>query len=180
MAITTAGKNAVMEAVFAGATLALGTMSSDGNIFTELSTDSSINPGYTRMPIVLDNASIKDYSTSTLYVSVMSATATNTRTAYFGDADDGKTPDSLEVLNEGGWTETPDAIAVYRGSTLYYACKFTDTPVNVYQGHRIKITAGKFSVTFNPVETSEDNINIAALNVESDITVETENNSETG
>lgn len=179
MAITTAGKDAVMEAVFAGATLALGNMSSDGNIFTELSTDFSINPGYSRMPIVKDS-SIKDYSTSTLYVSLSSGTVTNTRTAYFGDADDGDTPDSLEVLNEGGWTETPDAIAVYRGSTLYYACKFTDTPVNVYQGHRIKISAGKFSVTFDPVETSENNINTAALNVESDITVETENNSETG
>lgn len=181
MAITSAGKDAVMEAVFDGAELALGTMGDDGTSFTELSADSSINPGYARMLISKDG-DIKDidYSTSLLYVSFDSGKVTNTRTAYFGDADDGETPDSMDVLSEGGWAETPDAIAVYRSDELYYACKFTDTPVNVYQGHRIKIAAGKFLVTFNPVETSEDNVNTAALNVESDITVETENNGETG
>lgn len=176
--ITSEGKSAVMEAVFVGGMLALGNMSEDGKSFTELSTSSSVNPGYSRMPI--EECSNNASDQNTLYVEIEDGTVTNGRAAYFGDADDGETADSLEILSEGGWTEQASAIAVYRGNTLYYASKFTDDPVSVYQGHRIKIPAGKFKVTFNPVEVSDDGVQAASLDLESDITLETDNGTETG
>lgn len=148
MPITNAGKDAILKNVFDGATLALGNMS--GNEFTEISTDSS-NPKYARMNIVVGTA---DDDKKTLYLKAENGVLTPHQDAYFNDADDSITADSLEPQEVGGWNDEISAIGVYNKGTLCYASKFTDTPIHVYQGHRVKIGKDNFQITFNPTEVA--------------------------
>lgn len=154
-----AGKNAVLSSLLDGATLALGRATKDENgnmtAFTEISTSSSVNPNYSRLSIKVATSTPSSPAASTLYVSISGGTATSILAAAFKDADDGQTPDSLNEYYTGGWQEQVDSIGIYRGSTLYYAATFTDEPITVYQGHRIRIAAGNFQLTFSPSETAE-------------------------
>ena len=151
MPITNKGKDAILTNVFNGATLALGTMNSNGKIFTEIRTTGE-NPNYARMNISVVTSLPSGAENTKLYVKTEDGVLTNLNTAYYKDADDGRTEDSLTPQDKGGWADTVDAIAVYRGSTLYYASKFTDNPIHIYQGHRVKIGAGNLQITFTPTE----------------------------
>lgn len=156
MAITNKGKDAILNAMLTGAKMALGNMSSDGQSFTEISKDQSVNPAYARMSISTA-AMPSDPGTKILYVSVRDGVVTNLNTAFYADADDGETKDSLIPLEEGGWQEGVSAIGIYntvRGvDTLYYAAQFRDTPAKIYQGHRVKIGKGNLRITFTPTES---------------------------
>lgn len=151
MPITNKGKDAILTNVFNGAVLALGTMNVDEKTFTEIRTTGE-NPNYERMPIMVVTSLPSDAENTKMYVKTVDGVLTNLNTVYYKDADDGSTKDSLTPQTAGGWADTVNAIAVYRGSTLYYASKFTDTPIHVYQGHRVKIGAGNFQITFTPTE----------------------------
>lgn len=176
MAITNAGKDAVMKAIFNEAYLALGNMSEDGRSFVEISTSQSVNPGYARMLIKCDDPPKNDTTYTTLYVKSTDGVLTSLQDAFFKDADDGTTRDSLDPLSEGGWKETISAIGVFLSGTLYYASQFSDTPINVYQAHRVKVGKGKFNITFNPKETSSTSTQseIVSLNMESKVNLEVE------
>lgn len=151
MPITNKGKDAILTNVFNGATLALGTMNGDGKTFTEIRTTGE-NPNYARMNISVVSSLPSGAENTKLYVRIADGVLTNLNTAYYKDADDGDTKDSLTPQTTGGWADTFNAVAVYRGSTLYYASKFTDNPIHVYQGHRVKIGAGNLQITFTPTE----------------------------
>lgn len=156
MAITNKGKDAILKAMLTGAKMALGNMSSDGQSFTEISKDQSVNPAYARMSISTA-AMPSDPGTKILYVSVRDGVVTNLNTAFYADADDGETKDSLTPLEEGGWQEGVSAIGIYNTvggvDTLYYAAQFRDTPAKIYQGHRVKIGKGNLKITFTPTES---------------------------
>ena len=156
MAITNKGKDAILKAMLTGAKMALGNMSSDGQSFTEISKDQSVNPAYARMSISTA-AMPSDPGTKILYVSVRDGVVTNLNTAFYSDADDGETKDSLTPLEEGGWQEGVSAIGIYNTvggvDTLYYAAQFRDTPAKIYQGHRVKIGKGNLKITFTPTES---------------------------
>lgn len=156
MAITNKGKDAILKAMLTGAKMALGNMSSDGQSFTEISKDQSVNPAYARMSISTA-AMPSDPGTKILYVSVRDGVVTNLNTAFYADADDGETKDSLTPLEEGGWQEGVSAIGIYNTvggvDTLYYAAQFRDTPAKIYQGHRVKIGKGNLRITFTPTES---------------------------
>lgn len=157
MAITNKGKDAILNAMLTGAKMALGNMSPDGKSFTEISKDQSINPAYARMSITPIDHTPNDPGTKILYVSIKDGVVTNLNTAFYADADDGQTKDSLIPLEEGGWQEGVSAIGIYntvRGvDTLYYAAQFRDTPAKIYQGHRVKIGKGNLRITFTPTES---------------------------
>lgn len=156
MAITNKGKDAILKAMLTGAKMALGNMSSDGKSFTEISKDQSVNPAYARMSISTA-AMPSDPGTKILYVSVRDGVVTNLNTAFYADADDGETKDSLTPLEEGGWHDGVSAIGIYNTvkgvDTLYYAAQFRDTPAKIYQGHRVKIGKGNLRITFTPTES---------------------------
>lgn len=181
MACTTAGKNAVLEALFDGSTtkiaLGLATKDDKGNMtgFTEISSDQSVNPRYARMSVY--NTSVPSNagtgSLQTMYVSISNGTVTNINDAAFKDADDEETADSLSVLDTGGWQDPIDSIGIYKNNVLYYAATFRDTPLYVRQGHRVRFAAGSFKVTFAPTETVLDSEAMASeLDMISDIQVE--------
>lgn len=172
------GKTAVMKAVFDGAELALGlaTKDSNGNMiqFTEISKDQSINPGYARMPIEIKTGSSSKTQT-TLYLTLSDGTVTNNCDSAFKDADDGVTFDSLDSHTEGGWKNQVDSIGIYKNNVLYYAAIFKETPINIYQSHRIRLTKGNFKITFDPQETDvSQSAVVSALNLESDIKIDVE------
>lgn len=156
MAITNKGKDAILKAMLTGAKMALGNMSSDGLSFTEISKDQSVNPAYARMSISTDTMP-SDPGTKILYVSIKDGVVTNLNTAFYADADDGTTKDSLTPLSVGGWQEGVSAIGIYNTvggvDTLYYAAQFRDTPAKIYQGHRVKIGKGNLKITFTPTES---------------------------
>lgn len=157
MAITNKGKDAILTAMLTNAKMALGNMSSDGKTFTEISKDQSVNPAYARMSITPIAQAPSDPGTKILYVSVKDGVVTNLNTAFYADADDGTTKDSLTPLEEGGWQEGVSAIGIYNTikgvDTLYYAAQFRDTPAKIYQGHRVKIGKGNLKITFTPTES---------------------------
>lgn len=156
MAITNKGKDAILKAMLTGAKMALGNMSPDGRSFTEISKDQSVNPAYARMSISTA-AMPSNPGTKILYVSVKDGVVTNLNTAFYADADDGQTKDSLTPLEEGGWQDGVSAIGIYNTvggvDTLYYAAQFRDTPAKIYQGHRVKIGKGNLKITFTPTES---------------------------
>lgn len=156
MAITNKGKDAILKAMLTGAKMALGNMSSDGLSFTEISKDQSVNPAYARMSISTATMP-SDPGTKILYVSIKDGVVTNLNTAFYADADDGTTKDSLTPLSVGGWQEGVSAIGIYNTvggvDTLYYAAQFRDTPAKIYQGHRVKIGKGNLKITFTPTES---------------------------
>lgn len=156
MAITNKGKDAILKAMLTGAKMALGNMSPDGQSFTEISKDQSVNPAYARMSISTA-AMPSNPGTKILYVSVKDGVVTNLNTAFYADADDGQTKDSLTPLEEGGWQDGVSAIGIYNTvggvDTLYYAAQFRDTPAKIYQGHRVKIGKGNLKITFTPTES---------------------------
>ena len=156
MAITNKGKDAILKAMLTGAKMALGNMSSDGQSFTEISKDQSVNPAYARMSISTA-AMPSNPGTKIMYVSVKDGVVTNLNTAFYADADDGQTKDSLTPLEEGGWQDGVSAIGIYNTvkgvDTLYYAAQFRDTPAKIYQGHRVKIGKGNLKITFTPTES---------------------------
>lgn len=149
MGATSKGKEAVLTKVFSGKSLALGNLSEDGGTFTEIS--SVNNKGYKRMQLSVVTEPPEKPSENHMYLTVSNGVISNCLTAYFADADDGVTADSLDPTAEGGWEEAVSAIAVLNGDSIIYANKFTDDPVRVYQAHRIKIGKGNFSFTFNLV-----------------------------
>ena len=81
MAITNKGKDAILKAMLTGAKMALGNMSSDGQSFTEISKDQSVNPAYARMSISTA-AMPSNPGTKILYVSVRDGGVTNLNTAF--------------------------------------------------------------------------------------------------
>lgn len=157
MAITNKGKDAILTAMLTGAKMALGNMGSDGKSFTEISKDQSVNPAYSRMSITPIAQAPTDPGTKILYVSIKDGVVTNLNTAFYADADDGTTKDSLIPLEEGGWQEGVSAIGIYNTvkgvDTLYYAAQFRGTPAKIYQGHRVKIGKGNLKITFTPTES---------------------------
>lgn len=156
MPVTNKGKDRTLKTMLSGAQLALGNMSSDGKTFTEISSDQKKNPQYARMSITVADTAPSNPGTKILYVSVKDGVITNYNTAFFADADDGSTKDSLTPLEEGGWQDGVSAIGIYGKvssvDTLFYAAQFRDTPAKIYQGHRVKIGAGNFKVTFTVTE----------------------------
>lgn len=152
MGATSKGKEAVLTQAFHGKNLALGNMSADGKTFTEIS--SASNHGYKRMTLSVVTEIPKTLTENTMYLTASGGVISNCTTAYFADADDGVTPDSLDPIETGGWEDEVSAIAIYDGSNnIIYANQFTETPVKVYQGHRIKIGKGNFSITFDLVQS---------------------------
>lgn len=143
------GKNQILTAMLDGASVKLGNIS--GGVFTPIA-EGTTNPNYAPMPVVIYSGSVSASSRDDkkLYLTVSDGIAKNKDyAAYFKDADDGQTADSLTSLTEGGWSETVSAIGIYKNNKLYYACQFSESPVHVYQGHRIKIDKNQFSLTFN-------------------------------
>lgn len=197
MPFTDTGKTKAMSMMVHKNKLAFGTIDDNG-VWTELdNTDGAGNETYTRMSIYhysnlasYTNTSSTEYKMynnpenydNVLFVEILNGVVVNLYDAYFNDADDGVTPDSLDALDEGGWKDTINAIAIYKGDTdtWYYASKFTDTPIHVYNGHRIKLPKGQFQITFNPIENGETasqastQSEAVALNMESEVTLEVE------
>lgn len=144
------GKNQILTAMLDGAKVKLGNIS--GGVFTPIAENNSTNPNYAPMQVVVYSGSVPASSRDDkkLYLTISEGVAKNKDyAAYFKDADDGQTADSLTPLTEGGWSETVSAIGIYKNNTLYYACQFSESPIHVYQGHRIKIDKNQFSLTFN-------------------------------
>lgn len=155
MGMQNEGKNAILEEMLTGASLKLGNISN--KVFTPIAQNST-NPNYAPMLIqIFDGNLPANPDSQKLYLKISDGVAKNTGSAaYFKDADDGETQDSLTPLSEGGWQETVTAVGLYRGNTLYYACQFSENPIHVYQGHRIRIGKNQFSLTLTvqPPSTS--------------------------
>lgn len=190
MPFTNDGKTYVMEKMISGARLAFGTIDESG-AWSELdNTSGAGNETYKRMRIYIYNDLGRDDDKrknptkydDVLFVSITDGVVTNLYDAYFNDADDGVTPDSLDALNTGGWKDSINAIAIYKGDSdvWYYASKFTENPIYVYNGHRIKLPKGKFVITFNPIENGTPSVQASAqsetvsLNMESKVNLEVE------